>query len=484
MGRWGQPHSRVRLRPLPTRRDGEHTQSVNKRPGHLIVHRGWWSRLAVTLGLLGFVAAVYSVIVLGGGVLSGDTDSPSVSLSILATVIIALSFTPVQSGLERAAATMGLRGAQTPYAVLSQFSETVTGGPAPGEMPARMAKVLAQGTGALWAQVWLVVDNELVLGGVWPPGTTMDLSAPALRPEVGAASPSGQPTMTVRHGAEILGVLRLQERPGLALTTVEQRLFSGLAAQAGLVLRQAGLQRELEARHDELVLQAGELRASRERLIRTQDLERRRLERDMHDGAQQHLVALAVNLRLAQALADHAPRRAAAVLETQADAAVEAITTLSAMSRGIYPRVLADEGLVPALRSAVATSSVPVTLGSGDLGRLPASVEAALYFCALEAVQNATKHAGADRVTVDLRQDRDFWTLRVTDDGTGFDRAGLRDTGSGGGLLNMSDRLSAVSGSVSVTSRPGAGTTVTAVVARTARPTGAMSSVSQPGAAT
>ena len=288
----------------------------------------------------------------------------------------------------------------------------------------------------------------------------------------------------MRHGAEILGVLRLQERPGQALTTVEQRLFEGLATQAGLVLRLAGLQRELVGRHDELVAQAAELRASRERLIRTQDAERRRLERDMHDGAQQHLVALAVNLRLAQALAGHSPGRAAEVVASQAGAAVEAISALSAMSRGIYPRLLADDGLVPALRSAVMTSSVPVTLGAGDLGRLPAAVEAALYFCALEAVQNAAKHAGAGRVTVDLGQDRHFWRLRVSDDGAGFDHDGIRDTGSGGGLLNMSDRLSAVGGSVCVTSERGTGTTVTAVVARRAAPTEPLSPLVSSGAVT
>ena len=438
----------------------------------------------MTFGLLGFVAAVYTVIVLGGGVLSGGADSPSLPLSILATVIVALSFARVQVGLEKAAARMGLRGAPSPYDVLSQFSEAVTGDPVTSEMPARMAKVLARGTGALWAQVWLVVDNALVLGAVWPQGTKGDLSAPDLLSEAGAATSSGQRTLTVRHGAEILGVLRLQERPGLALTTVEQRLFAGLAAQAGLVLRLAGLQRELVARHDELVLQAGELRASRERLIKTQDAERRRLERDMHDGAQQHLVALAVNLRLAQALAGHSPDRAAEVLATQSDAAVEAINALSAMSRGIYPRLLAHDGLLPALRSAVATSSVPVTMGTEDLGRLPAAVEAAFYFCALEAVQNAAKHAGADRVTVDLGQDRDSWRLRVSDDGSGFDHAEVRDTAAGGGLLNMSDRLSAVGGRVSVTSEPGTGTTVTAVVARRVPPTAPLSRTVASGAVT
>ena len=115
--------------------------------------------------------------------------------------------------------------------------------------------------------------------------------------------PMGRRALAVRHGGHLLGVLRLQERPGVALTAVEERLFAGLAAQAGLVLRLVGLRAELEDRHEELVARAEELKASRERLIETQDAERRRLERDIHDGAQQHLVALTVNLRLAQTIA-------------------------------------------------------------------------------------------------------------------------------------------------------------------------------------
>ena len=164
---------------------------MSKRPGRLALNRGWRSRLAVTFGLLGFVAVVYTVIVLGGGALLGVANPPSLPLSILATLIVALSFARVQSALERVAARLGLGGAPTPYDVLSQFSETVTGSPSTAEMPARMAKVLAEGTGAQWAQVWLVVDNALVLGAVWPQGAVGDLGAPSLQPEVGRHSPTG-----------------------------------------------------------------------------------------------------------------------------------------------------------------------------------------------------------------------------------------------------------------------------------------------------
>jgi signal transduction histidine kinase len=408
--------------------------------------------------------------VLAGGVLIGRTDSPSVPLSVLATVVVALLFAPVQAALERTVARAGHESAATPYDVLSRFSEDVTAGDTTDQLPSRMAKLLGEGTGAHWAQVWLVVAGRLTLAGTWPANADSDLTPPQVQPE-GAGDEAGRRSLQVRHGGQLLGVLRLQERSGLALTAVEQRLFTGLAAQAGLVLRLVGLQAELEDRHDQLVVHAGDLRASRQRLIDTQDAERRRLERDMHDGAQQHLVALAVSLRLAQTVAARSPQRAARLLAAQADAAVETIATLASLSRGIYPRLLTDDGLLVALRSAVTTSATHVSVHPAQFGRLPAPVEAALYFCALEAVQNATKHSGADHVMLTVQQeDQHSWSLTVVDNGAGFDSELLLANASSGGLLNMADRLSAVRGTVEVSSRSGGGTTVTARVPRQEHP--------------
>jgi len=432
--------------------------------GHL--HRGGPTRLVVMLGLAGFVVCTYVVVVLGGGALIGRTDSPSLPLSVLATAIVALGFAPVQAALERAATSLGSAGAPTPYDVLSRFSETVTGGYATEELPAGMSRLLAQGTGAEWAQVWLTVSDRLTLAATWPAEADADETPPHPQPGARDATGEGCRALTVRQGGQLLGVLRLQERPGLPLTPVEERLFGGLAAQAGLVLRLAGLRTELGGRHEELVARADELKASRERLIETQDAERRRLERDIHDGAQQHLVALAVNLRLAQTVAARSPERANRVLAEQADAARAAIETLSSLSRGIYPRLLSDKGLVPALRSAVATSAIRVTIDANGVGRLPTPVEAALYFCCMEAVQNATKHSGGDAVTVLLGKDRSQWRLTVTDNGTGFDQVEVRAAGAGAGLANMRDRLDAVGGTVTIESLSGEGTTITALVAR------------------
>jgi signal transduction histidine kinase len=327
--------------------------------------------------------------------------------------------------------------------------------------------LLAQGTGAQWAQVWLTVSGRLALAATWPVDAEDGRSPPCLQPDGVDATGNGRRALAVRHGGHLLGVLRLQERPGLPLTAVEEKLFAGLAAQAGLMLRVVGLRAELEDRHEELMARADELMTSRKRLIETQDAERRRLERDIHDGAQQHLVALTVNLRLTQAIAIRSPERATRVLLQQADAADVAIETLSSLSRGIYPRVLADEGLVPALRFAVATSPIPVTVDTVTMMRLPAPVEAALYFCCMEAVQNAAKHSGARTVSVTFGEEQGLCRLTIVDNGAGFDTGQALPSGAGAGLVNMRDRLDAVGGTITVESQSGQGTTVTAAVRRT-----------------
>ncbi|MDT7551210.1 MAG: hypothetical protein QOE84_3604 [Actinomycetota bacterium] len=437
-----------------------------------MLHRGRASRsrrdhrvrLVVAAGLGVFVVGVYVVVVLGGGLLIGQTDAPSIALSVLATAIVAYGFLPVQLRWERAAARFVHGATPSAYDVLSRFSETVTGGYATEDLPERMALLLGQGTGASWAQVWLTVDGRLRLAATWPADAVTDLTPPDPGQDATEMPGSGRQARTVRHAGQVYGVFRLQEHPDRPLTSTEERLFAGLAAQAGLVLRQVGLRAQLAARGEQLAARAEQLRTSRERLIETQDAERRRLERDIHDGAQQHLVALAVNLRLAETIAAKAPERAAKVLSEQAAAAQAAIETLSQLSRGIYPRLLEDDGLVPALRAATATSAIPVTISANSDDRPPEAVEAALYFFAMEAVQNAAKHSGAAGTSVAVLVRDDEWEVTVRDDGAGFDPVVTGGTGSSSGLLNMRDRLDDVGGDVAIASSIGRGTTVTATV--------------------
>jgi signal transduction histidine kinase len=422
-----------------------------------VVHRG-----LVWIGMAVFVAVVYVAVVRGGSAVIGRTDSPSVVLSVLATAVVALSFARVQTGVEQWASRLLSGRSAAPYDVLSRFSESVPEVVSTEELPARMARLLAEGTGARWAQVWVSVSDRLTLAATWPADADATETPPALLSGARDGAGPGLRALAVTHGGEPLGVLRLQERPGLLLAPIEERLFTALADRAGLMLRHVGVRADLEVRRGELVERAEELKASRRRLIETQDTERRRLERDLHDGAQQHLVALMVNLRLAQTLSCRSPARAAALVGQQADAATVAIETLSSLSRGIYPRLLSEQGLVAALRAAVATSAIPVSITTAGMVRLPATVEAALYFCCMEAVQNAAKHSGARTLVVRLSDDAGTSRLVVTDDGEGFSCSSGQATGAG--LANMRDRLDAVGGVLTVRSLRGTGTTVTALV--------------------
>jgi signal transduction histidine kinase len=406
-------------------------------------------------GLALFVGLVYGVVVLGVGALIGDQHRPSLGLSVIATAVVGLGFGPVQARLERRVNEMLHGNPSSPYEVLSQFSETIAGRYDGAEIPGRMAKLLADGTDARWAQVWLVVSGRLTLAATWPSSEPAALEPPEPADDAHDASGPGRRALPVRHDGQLLGVLRLEGRGHRPMTSVEKRLFVDLAAQAGLVLRAVRLRAELSQRLAELSERADELQRSRRRLISAHDNERARLERDIHDGAQQHLVALSVHLRLALTWVAKSPTRASQLLEEQAVAAETSIETLDQLSRGLYPRRLIDDGLAAALRGATSKGPLAVAVFDRSTGRLPADVEAALYFCCLEALQNSAKHADASRVGVEIDVAADGETrLVVEDDGRGFDPDRVR---MGAGLANIRDRIDAVGGRLDLDARPGAG---------------------------
>jgi signal transduction histidine kinase len=272
----------------------------------------------------------------------------------------------------------------------------------------------------------------------------------------GHALPAADVVAPVVHSGALLGALVVRKPVGARLTPVERALVVDLAAQAGLVLHNVALTAQLRSRLADISRRSTELSASRERLAQVQDAERRRLERDIHDGAQQHLVALVVNLRLAQTLLARSPERAAALLAGLEVAVGTAERTLTELARGVYPAVLAEHGVAAALAD-VSVPAPTVLRVVGVLPRYDDDVEAAMYFCCLEAVQNAVKHAAASSVVVDLSADDDGLRFAVTDDGVGFD-AGAGTTGTG--LVGMADRLCALGGHLRVSSTPGAGTIV------------------------
>jgi signal transduction histidine kinase len=407
------------------------------------------SRTLVYGSLAVFITAVYVGIAVGIGALIGGGGRPNLLLSIVATAIVAVGFQPVRERMQRVANRLVYGKRATPYEVLSQFSERVAESYAVDDVMPRMARVLAEGTGAQRADIWLRSGTIWREAAVWPIDSARAQPVPANNgslPPVDATSRM----VEVRHQGDLLGALGVTKRSGETLTPVEENLLTHLARQAGLVLRNVGLTSDLQARLEEL-------RASRQRLVTAQDEERRRLERNLHDGAQQHLVALKVKLGLVEMLIRSDPVRAKQTLDQLKGDADEALETLRDLARGIYPPLLADKGLRVALESQARKTMVPVTVEAGDLGRYPQEVEAAVYFCVLEALQNIQKYARASRVVIRMSEADGVIRFEVDDNGQGFDVAGVK---RGAGLANMEDRIDALGGMLHVSSSPGHGTTV------------------------
>jgi signal transduction histidine kinase len=191
-------------------------------------------------------------------------------------------------------------------------------------------------------------------------------------------------------------------------------------------------------------------------LVEAQDAERRKIERNLHDGAQQQLIAVTIQLALLEESADD-PSVVRDLAPVVKDGVRAALNELRDLARGIYPPLLADQGLVLALQAQARKASLSVEIDADGIGRYPQDAEAAVYFCTLEALQNIAKYASASRATVGLSCSDGSLSFTVTDDGTGFDTVTTRH---GTGLQGMADRLAALGGALQVRSRPGHGTTL------------------------
>ncbi len=304
------------------------------------------NKTLVYVSLAAFITLVYvAIVVVLGGLIGAANES--LGLSIVATAIVAVAFQPVRERVQRFANRFVYGERATPYEVLARFSERVAGTYATEDVLPRTARVIAEGTGAERAEVWLRIGDELVLGAAWPVDGDGRRAVPmsGASPELDGADR----TVPVRYHDELLGAIAVAKPAGESVSPAEDKLLRDLSSQAGVVLSNVRLTADLEARLDQIARQAAELRASRQRIVVAQDAERRRLERNIHDGAQQHLVALAVKLRLARGLIRTDPARARSMLEELRGEIDLALDTLNALSLGIYPPLLEEQGIAAAL---------------------------------------------------------------------------------------------------------------------------------------
>jgi signal transduction histidine kinase len=265
------------------------------------------------------------------------------------------------------------------------------------------------------------------------------------------------------NAGELQGVV-VVDRPveDQAFAPDEERAVVEVARQLGAVLHNAKLDSALQASLDEVRRQSAEIQASRGRIVAAADRARRQIERNLHDGAQQHIVALAIRVRMLGQLLENNPAQARAALDEIGVAIDDTLQALRDLAHGIYPPLLADKGLEAALDSAAGRASLPASVQAEDLARYAPETEATVYFCVLEALQNAGKYAGDEAsVTVSVQEQDGSLVFVVSDDGAGFD-VGAR--GSGAGFTNMLDRVGALGGTLRVESAPGRGTRVVGAI--------------------
>ena len=333
--------------------------------------------------------------------------------------------------------------------MLAEFSERVRETYADDDVLQDMARVVGEGIGAEHTEVWVRIESQLRIGAFWPTGASREwgaLPADGTMPPI----PGADAAFPIEHNGELLGAISVAAPPNDPLDQARTRLVGDLAAQAGLVLRNFRLGAELRARLEDL-------QAAQKRLVAAQDQERRRIERNIHDGAQQQLVALTVKAGLTRRLLERDPARATEMLTQIEEETRRALDDLRSLARGIYPPLLADQGLLAALEAHGRRAPLPVRVDGDGVMRYPSEVETAVYFSCLEALQNVAKYAEASGADVRLAWSDGFLTFEITDDGRGFDHG---KTTLGTGLQGISDRLAAVGGTVDVRSAPGAGTTV------------------------
>jgi signal transduction histidine kinase len=387
--------------------------------------------------LAGFVTVTYALLVTVTGALVGS----GAWAAVLAMTLVALAVEPARVGLHRVANRLVFGQEQSPAEALRSLADGLERlGPA--DELQELCRVVVTGTRAVSsARVLLQLEGEELAVARYP----LDAR-------------DGEPDQVVPIGDA--GRILLSLHRGLRLRPHEQRLLQDIADHAGLMVRNAVLAAELARQVERVTEQAAELRRSRELVVTSQDAERRRLERDLHDGAQQELIAVLLGLQPAAAQAASDPDACARELDELEALLFSTSRTMAELCDGDLPAPLVEGGIGAGLRAALPAlqrSGVELAVQAELDPRPPLDVEAAVYYCCLEALQNAAKHARAGRIEVVVTGSEAELAFAVRDDGAGFD---AEAAAAGSGLANMNGRLAVLGGAVTVESEPGSGTQV------------------------
>jgi len=388
-------------------------------------------RKTIVFGILVvlIMVAALGLVLVASGPLS-DLVADEVMAAGLVGGVLGLLVWPLYRLARRIADRLVYRGRSSPYELLTEFSERMAVVYATEDVLPRLAAILGEGTGASLAVVWLQVGDDLRAEAVWPSGADPPGSLP-------------DDAVPVTHQGEVLGALSVLMPANDPMNPTKEKIARDLGAQAGLVLRNVRL--------------IEELRDSRRRIVTAQDARAKKLERNIHDGAQQQLVALSVKVGLIERILPTDPSKAAAMLAEIKGETNDALENLRDLARGIYPPLLADRGLAAALEAQARKTPIPVEVQPDGIGRYPQDTEAAVYFSCLEALQNVAKYADATRATIRLAQSDGTLSFEVIDDGRGFDPAVV---GHGTGLQGIADRLASLGVTLEIRSAPGDGTPV------------------------
>ena len=425
------------------------------------------------------VGCVFALLLFGFGRAPSARETALLAFAALAAVVSAWLWVPTRHRLWPSVSRLvqGERG--VPEQALRVFETRLSRALPLDELLLGLAETLRRTLALSVAEVWIVTDTllERVASDPARPPASLVLTAAELR-VIARSDVSGLAWATVwlpgiaagrdRADLRVAPILNSGELLGLVVAerTVdsepfdedEEHVLAELSRRVGLTFRNLRLDSALQASLDELRRQATELRASRARVVAAADAERRRIERDIHDGAQQRLIALAVNLRVARELAGPEPAESEALLEQIGRDLQDTLQDVRSLAHGIYPPLLLDAGLGPALRAAAARSAISVHVDAPAADRYPPEIEATVYFCCLEALQNAAKHAGdAARVTLRAGAEHGLVFFEVSDDGPGF-RPDEQERGAG--LQSIADRVGGAGGELSIVSEPGRGTTI------------------------